>query len=106
MVTDFLSKLEGAKAKSATPVDPAQEEWVNMVDGLAQHTLLPLTNSWWNGSNIAGKKSQMMTYVLGIKQYEATCREHLDALKGFEVEYENGTKSIEEGIPVKAATAT
>lgn len=106
MITDFISKLEGARAKSATPMQPAQEEWVNMVDGMAQQTLLPLTNSWWSGGNIPGKKTQMMTYVLGIQQYEATCREHLDALKGFEVEYDEGAKTLEDEIPVKAATAT
>ena len=102
---DFITNLEAAKAKYVTPVNPAQEEWVEMVDMMAQQTLLPLTNSWWNATNIPGKKAQMLTYILGIQQYEKTCRENLDALKGFEVVYEDGRKSVEEEM-AKAAPAS
>ena len=41
--------------------------------------------SWWNGSNVPGKKAQNMTYIQGIQSYEAECRETLDGWKGFEV---------------------
>jgi len=76
-----------------------------MVDKLAGMTLFPLTSSWWTGGNIPGKKPQMLTYILGIKQYEATCREALDSNKGFAVEYEDGKTRVDQDMPVKATAA-
>ena len=47
----------------------------------------------------------MLTYILGIKQYEATCREALDSNKGFAVEYEDGKTRVDQDMPVKATAA-
>lgn len=105
MITDFISTLESSKAKFVDPTAPAQEQWVELVDNLASKTLFPLTNSWWTGGNIPGKKVQMLTYCLGIQQYEATCREVLDALKGFTVEYEDGKQKVDEEMPKQATAA-
>lgn len=106
MITDFISNLEFAKVKTIHPTSSAEDQWVGMVDEMAQYTLFPLTNSWWTGGNIPGKKPQMLTYVLGIQQYETTCREILDCMKGFEVEYEDGKKTVDTELPIKAATAS
>lgn len=99
MITGFISNLEAAKAKSVNPTIPAQEQWIEMVNNLASMTLLPLTNSWWTGANVPGKKVQNLTYVMGIQQYEATCREVLDSMKGFAVEYEDGKTRIDQEMP-------
>lgn len=99
MITGFISNLEAAKAKSVNPTVPAQEQWIEMVNNLASMTLLPLTNSWWTGANVPGKKVQNLTYVMGIQQYEATCREVLDSMKGFAVEYEDGKTRIDQEMP-------
>jgi hypothetical protein len=50
-----------------------------------RYTLYPFTNSWWNGSNIPGKKTQNMTYIGGIDNYEKQCREKMEGWKGFEI---------------------
>lgn len=50
-----------------------------------RHTLYPYTHSWWNGSNIPGKVAENMTYIAGIDNYEAKCREKMAGWKGFEV---------------------
>ncbi len=55
-----------------------------------EHTLFPLTNSWWTAGNIPGKKIQMLTYPAGIQMYEQQCRATLVDMKGFEVEYLDG----------------
>jgi len=47
----------------------------------------------------------MLTYVLGIQQYEATCKEVLDGLKGFAVEYEDGKTRVDQELPVKVPAA-
>lgn len=88
MIMDTIKKLEAEKIKSINPTDAAQEEWVDMVDKYSHATLFPLTNSWWTGGNIPGKKVQMLTYVMGIEQYEAQCRGLMDEFKGFDVQRE------------------
>lgn len=35
-----------------------------------RHTLYPYTNSWWNTSNIPGKKAENQSYIGGINNYE------------------------------------
>ena len=85
MVVDTIAKLEKENAKSIEAEKAAEDEWCTMVDAMAQHTLFPLTSSWWTGGNIPGKKPQMLTYVAGIDTYEATCREKLDSFQGFKV---------------------
>lgn len=52
---------------------------------LCRHTLYPYTSSWWNGANIPGKKTENMTYIGGIENYEARCREKMVGWKGFDV---------------------
>lgn len=105
MVAGLISNLEAAKTKYINPTARAQDQWVDMVDQLNSYTLFPLTNSWWTGANIPGKKPQMLTYVLGINQYEGQCREAMDALSGFEVVYQDGKTRVDEEMPVKAAAA-
>jgi hypothetical protein len=60
-----------------------------------EHTLFPLTNSWWNAANIPGKPVQMLTYPAGIKMYEEHCTNMMREMKGFEVEYWDGRVLVE-----------
>jgi hypothetical protein len=85
MVVDTIAKAEKEKAKSIEPEKAAEDEWCTMVDAMAQHTLFPLTSSWWTGDNIPGKKRQLLTYVAGIDTYEVECRKKLDSFEGFKV---------------------
>ena len=62
-----------------------EEEWKGVLDGMIKYTLLPLTDSWWNASNIPGKKAENMTYVGGLDNYEKQCRATMDGWKGFDV---------------------
>jgi hypothetical protein len=56
--------------------------------------LVKHTNSWWNGGNIYGKKTQMLTFPAGIDVYEKICREKLDKWEGFRIVKEaNGTET-------------
>ena len=84
-IVDMISKLERENAKSLTPSQEAADRWKAEVDAPVKHTLLPYTNSWWNGSNIPGKKVENQTYILGINNYEAQCRATMDGWKGFTV---------------------
>lgn len=88
MITSFIADLEAEGARSVTPRADAEAKWVAMVNGMASKTLFPFTDSWWTGGNIPGKQVQMLTYIGGIKAYEAQCREAYEAKRGFDIEYE------------------
>ncbi len=84
-ILSAIEKLEKEGAKSIEPNKDAEDEWDAMIDTMSKYTLLPLTNSWWNGANVPGKRIQMLTHPGGIQMYEAQCRETLQDWKGFTV---------------------
>ncbi|OAL39669.1 hypothetical protein AYO20_01066 [Fonsecaea nubica] len=84
-VVDAIDKLEKEGIETIEPTQEAQDAWGQMIHDMSMKTLFPLTNSWWTGGNIPGKKIQMLTYTNGIAQYEPQCRETLDGWKGFEI---------------------
>lgn len=48
---------------------------------------MPLTDSWYMGANIPGKKREQLNYLKGIEKYYEECREAISGLNGFTVEY-------------------
>ncbi|EME78106.1 uncharacterized protein MYCFIDRAFT_191354 [Pseudocercospora fijiensis CIRAD86] len=84
-IVDFIKKLEAEGAKSIEPRREAEIAWKNSLNEMTKHTLFPFTDSWWNGSNIPGKKAENMSYIAGIDLYEAQVRATMDGWKGFEV---------------------
>ena len=43
------------------------------VNDVADATLYPQANSWYNGANIAGKPRVFMPYVAGLDKYRKIC---------------------------------
>lgn len=84
-IVDMIKKLEIENVKVIEPKAEAEEEWKAMLNGMVEHTLFPYTDSWWNGSNIPGKKAENQTYIGGINAYEAQCRATMDDWKGFNI---------------------
>ncbi|KAF2640036.1 FAD/NAD(P)-binding domain-containing protein [Massarina eburnea CBS 473.64] len=85
LVGDTIKSLraQGVKTIEATP--EAEDEWKKGMNAMVEHTLYPFTNSWWNTSNIPGKKAENQSYIGGINNYEAQCRDKMTGWKGFEV---------------------
>ncbi|KAK3049957.1 hypothetical protein LTR09_008877 [Extremus antarcticus] len=84
-IVDMVAKMEEEKVKSIEPQKGAEAEWKALCNTMLQYTLIPQTDSWWNGANIPGKKAESMIYPGGINMYEAQCRETMDGWKGFDV---------------------
>ena len=84
-IADMIAKLESEKAQSIEPTRAAEEEWKAKLGAMSKMTLIPYTDSWWNGANIPGKKAENMIYVGGINNYEPDCRATMDGWKGFDV---------------------
>lgn len=75
-------KENGIEAIEAN--EDAQEKWVNHVNELAMGTLLPKTESWWTGANIAEKTKpdNFLFYIDGVQKYGEIIRDVV--AKGYE----------------------
>lgn len=92
-IRKVLDSQQGAqKIKSIEALPEAEDEWAAYVSAQNAPTLFPLTESWWTGANIPGKKPQMLTYLLGLGTYNKEIRERLDQLEGFDVRYWDGSR--------------
>ncbi|KAK3075968.1 hypothetical protein LTR53_000272 [Teratosphaeriaceae sp. CCFEE 6253] len=84
-IVDMVRKLESEGARKIEAQAKAEEEWKQALDAMSKYTLIPFTDSWWNGANIPGKKSENMIYVGGINNYEKQVREKMEGWQGFDV---------------------
>ncbi|KAH0844012.1 Cyclopentanone 1,2-monooxygenase [Fonsecaea pedrosoi] len=84
-----IEKLEKEHAKSIEPTPEAQDEWKKTVLATTEGSLIPLTNSWWTGANIPGKKAELVTFCHGIENYEKEILKTLDGWKGFDIVHES-----------------
>lgn len=82
---DTIKAMRAEGSRTIEPTRQAEEEWKAGMDAVVAHTLFPYTNSWWNTSNVPGKKAENQTYILGIDSYELQCREKMTDWKGFQV---------------------
>ncbi|KAH7081972.1 hypothetical protein BKA63DRAFT_223596 [Paraphoma chrysanthemicola] len=82
---DTIKSMRAEGTKVIEPKLEAEEEWKAGMNAMVEHTLYPFTDSWWNTSNIPGKKAENQSYILGINNYEATCRDKMTGWKGFDV---------------------
>ena len=65
------------RAAGATVIEPtaeAEDAWVAHHDETANATLISKTDSWYTGSNVAGKPRRVLSYTGG-----ATSAAHTDA---------------------------
>lgn len=82
-----MKKLKEEGVKSIEAQREAEEQWKQAIQDANDKTLMPLTDSWYMGANIPGKKREQLNYLGGIRQYEAECRLALATLQGFNVVY-------------------
>lgn len=72
--------------RSIEPEKQAEDAWVNACDEVAKATLFAVTDSWINGSNIAGKPKVNMFYMLGMASYMKEVTEMTEAgYRGFRI---------------------
>ncbi|KAK1657891.1 cyclopentanone monooxygenase [Colletotrichum godetiae] len=85
MIAGLLQKLQNEGVKSIEAQRGAEEKWKQAIQDANDRTLMPLTDSWYNGANIPGKKREQLMYLVGVKKYQEECREALATLEGFNV---------------------
>ncbi|KAJ4375304.1 hypothetical protein N0V83_002390 [Neocucurbitaria cava] len=91
---DTIKALRAQGAKTIEATSGAEDEWKSTMNAMVEHTLYPYTNSWWNTSNIPGKKAENQSYILGLDNYEKQCRGTMAEWKGFDV-VGGGAKAVQ-----------
>ncbi|EEQ33031.1 hypothetical protein McanMca71_003749 [Microsporum canis] len=84
-IVEVIKKIQENGWKNVQPTSQAQEQWKEKVNAASNITLLPLTDSWYMGANIPGKKREQLNYAGGLKQYELESQNALKAWNGFVV---------------------
>lgn len=87
-VADMLTKLRKEGIKSFEPQRQAEEKWKQDIQDVNAQTLFPLTDSWYMGANIPGKKREQLNYIGGVYNYDRACRASLEKWQGFDLAYE------------------
>ncbi len=72
-IADCLQHLRDRKVRHIEADENAENSWVAHVNKVADATLYPQANSWYNGANIAGKPRVFMPYVAGLDRYRKIC---------------------------------
>jgi hypothetical protein len=82
-IADFIQKMRAEKVKTVEPTHDAEKKWKQDIQDMNDMTLFPLTNSWYMGANIPGKKREQLNYLAGMQNYEKACRAALESWDGF-----------------------
>ena len=64
-IGEFIQFLEENGHGAAEPTAESEEAWGNEVQGIANATLFPKTDSWWTGANVEGKPRYFSAYLGG-----------------------------------------
>ena len=81
-ITDCIQFVRDQERRSIEPTAEAEAKWVVHHDEVANETLVPKTKSWYMGTNVEGKKPQMLVYAGGVGTYRQLCDEVKE--RGFE----------------------
>jgi cyclohexanone monooxygenase len=68
--------IEFMRSRQLDTVEPsleAENDWVKTVHEVGHSTLYPLANSWYTGTNIAGKVRMFTPYAGGVGTYRRIC---------------------------------
>ena len=88
-IADCLRHLRRKNIDVSKPMKAPRTGWVEHVNEVADATLYPQANSWYNGANIAGKPRVFMPYVAGLDKYRKICDEvAADDYRGFSLKGE------------------
>jgi cyclohexanone monooxygenase len=78
-IADVIRYMEANGVAALEPQKAKEDEWREVVEGIANATLLPKTNTWYTGSNIPGKARSFMVYLGGGAAYKQVCDDEAKA---------------------------
>jgi cation diffusion facilitator CzcD-associated flavoprotein CzcO len=69
-IGNCMRHLQEQGMGTVEPTTDSEEAWGNEVNGIANATLFPRTDSWWTGANIPGKPRYFCAYLGGSLYYQ------------------------------------
>ena len=78
MVVRIIDDLRRMGVKRIEPTVAAEDQWVEHNREIANMTLIPETDSWYNGSNVPGKPIEVLNYGGGLPLYAQKFAESAD----------------------------
>ena len=86
-VTAAILHVIGAGKSTMEPTAEREEEWVQHHDEVANETLMMTIDSWYTGSNIAGKQRRLLSYIGGAHVYRELCDDiQAQGYPGFDIQ--------------------
>ncbi|MBW1595582.1 NAD(P)/FAD-dependent oxidoreductase [Streptomyces sp. JJ38] len=74
-ITDLIEHARAGGAAVIEPTAEAQDDWVKITEDTVNQTLYATTDSWYRGTNVAGKPATFLGYVGGVGKYRRMCAE-------------------------------
>ncbi|MGJ4997698.1 flavin-containing monooxygenase [Bradyrhizobium sp. HKCCYLS3077] len=74
-IDDCIKYMRSKDLRVIEPTRETEDDWVAHHDETANATLIAKTNSWYLGSNIAGKPRRVLSYCGGVGAYRQKCDE-------------------------------
>ena len=72
-IADAMTYLREHGKQVIDPTLEAEDEWTEHVNEVGNTTLYPSANSWYMGSNVAGKPRVFLPYIGGVGPYREIC---------------------------------
>lgn len=72
-IANAIMHLRAHDLGSMEPTHQTENEWMELVQTLARHSLINKAKTWWVGSNIAGKPQGLTQFVGGFAKYREHC---------------------------------
>lgn len=70
-MSQMLSTLREQGVRSFEPTEAAEQAWVDNANAITDSTLMRFSDSWYVGTNVAGKPRVQMVYLGGVPAYES-----------------------------------
>ncbi|MBC3189944.1 NAD(P)/FAD-dependent oxidoreductase [Pseudonocardia sp. C8] len=74
-IADLIAHARATGHDVIETTPEAQDDWVEITERTVGQTLYAATDSWYRGSNVAGKPTTFMGYVGGVGHYRRICEE-------------------------------
>jgi acetone monooxygenase len=74
-ISDCVRYMRDRDLTVCEPTKAAEDQWIDHHETIAAATLVTKTNSWYMGSNVAGKPRRLLSYIGGVGAYRQKCNE-------------------------------
>jgi len=74
-IVDCITHMRKQGKTRIEPTQEAEDAWVKRVNEIYSEGLWSQAKSWYNGSNVPGKRVQTLNFTGGVPLYIRTCRE-------------------------------